>query len=213
MKSNHPLNTDKEKYDNELDASFWNLRWQTGRTGWDVGYATPPIIRYFDQLSNKHIAILIPGCGNAYEAEYLIKNGFTNITLVDIAEEAVSRLQKKFTGFEQVKVICEDFFQHQGKYDLIVEQTFFCAQVLERRQQYVQKAASLLSDGGKLVGVLFGIHFEQPGPPFGGDQQEYQSLFSPWFNLKIMAPCYNSIPQRLGAELFICFEKLTTPLK
>ena len=30
-------------YDNELDASFWNERWITGQTGWDIGYASPPV--------------------------------------------------------------------------------------------------------------------------------------------------------------------------
>lgn len=197
----------KKMYENELDASFWNQRWKTGQTGWDIGYASPPITTYIDQYKNKQAAILIPGCGNAYEAEYLATHGFTNITLVDIAAEAVAGLRQKFKTFPQIKVLCEDFFLHKGKYDLIIEQTFFCAQVLERRKEYAQKMAELLNDSGQLTGVLFGVNFENPGPPFGGSSDEYKTIFDPWFRIEKMEPCYNSITPRAGSELFINFRK------
>lgn len=188
---------------NELDANFWNLRWQTGRTGWDVGYASPPITGYMAQYADKHAAILIPGCGNAYEAQHLVAQGFTNITLLDIAPEAVARLQEKFKAAPQVKVLLGDFFQHQGRYDLILEQTFFCALVLERRADYVRKMSELLKENGRLAGVLFGVDLGPDGPPFGGSKEEYEASFSPYFHIKTMAPCYNSIPPRAGSELFI----------
>lgn len=200
-------NTEKKIIANELDASFWNKCWLDGQTGWDVGYASPPIIKFLEQYNHKNAAILIPGCGNAYEAEWMAENGFTNITLVDIATEAVARLKSKFKMQTQVNVLCEDFFQHQGKYDLIIEQTFFCAQVLERREEYVQKIASLLNTKGEIAGVLFGRNFDAPGPPFGGEAATYQSLFEPYFNIKKLEACYNSIPSRAGSELFIHFVK------
>jgi len=201
---------DEKKFDNELNAAFWNERWQTNQTGWDVGYASTPLKEYINQYSNKQAAILIPGCGNAYEAEYLTAKGFTNITLIDIAEKAVEKLKEKFKNFPQVKILCEDFFQHQGKYDLIIEQTFFCAQVLERRKEYVEKIASLLNNNGKLVGVLFNINFEKQGPPFGGNQSEYETLFKHYFHIHTMQPCYNSIKPREGSELFINLIKKNT---
>jgi SAM-dependent methyltransferase len=194
---------ENKEFKNELDASFWNQRWATGQTGWDIGYASPPITTYMEQYQNKNAAILIPGCGNAYEAEYLAANDFTNITLVDISAEAVAGLKEKFKASPQVKIICEDFFQHQGKYDLIIEQTFFCAQVKERRHEYVRKMAALLNDNGQLTGILFGVHFENPGPPFGGDKEEYITIFGLYFQIKKMEPCYNSIAPRSGTELFI----------
>jgi hypothetical protein len=38
-------------------------------TGWDLGWYLP-IKNYIDTLKDKDIAILIPGCGNTYEAAY-----------------------------------------------------------------------------------------------------------------------------------------------
>lgn len=194
-------------FENELDVSFWNQRWITGQTGWDIGQASPPIVQFMNQFEDKQIAILIPGCGNAYEAAFLTAQGFANITLLDIAPEAVAILRSKFAQNNQVKIICGDFFEHKGKYDLIIEQTFFCAQVLEKREAYVQRMTNLLNPKGILMGVLFDVDFEKQGPPFGGSAEEYQNLFEQYFHIKKLEPCYNSIVPRQGNELFIHFVK------
>jgi methyl halide transferase len=192
---------------NELNDAYWNARWQNGETGWDIGYAAPAITEYMNQQTNKRLSILIPGCGNAYEAGWLAGNGFANITLIDIAPEAVTNLKKKFAGETKIKIICGDFFEHTGNYDLVIEQTFFCALQPEQRNAYVQKTASLLNGNGKIAGLLFNRAFEKEGPPFGGTVEEYRLVFEPYFNIQALETCYNSIPSRKGNELFILFEK------
>lgn len=198
---------DKVEHTNELNADFWNHRWKSGLTGWDIGYASPPLVEYMSQYEDKSVSILIPGCGNSYEAENLLSKGFDNITLIDISEELTNRLRERFKKAPQIKVIYEDFFNHVGQYDLILEQTFFCAQILERREEYVRHIASLLKRGGRLVGVLFNVDFGKEGPPFGGDENEYRKLFSGLFDIRVMSPCYNSIPPRAGSELFVVMVK------
>ncbi|SHI83533.1 Thiopurine S-methyltransferase (TPMT) [Algibacter luteus] len=51
--------------------NYWTQRYNERQTGWDVGKPTTPLKTYIDQLKNKSLKILIPGAGNAYEAEYL----------------------------------------------------------------------------------------------------------------------------------------------
>lgn len=75
-------------------ADYWNNRYLQNETGWDMGIISPPLKAYFDQLSDKTISILIPGGGNSYEANYLLENGFTHITVIDIAEILITRLRK-----------------------------------------------------------------------------------------------------------------------
>ena len=198
---------DTNNSDNPLGKSYWNERWQTHQTGWDIGYASPAITEYMAQYPNKNAAILIPGCGNAWEAEWLAANGFTNITLLDIAPAAASQLDNKFAGNNAIKVICADFFSHEGEYDLIIEQTFFCAIPPSKRKQYAEKAASLLNEGGKIIGLLFDKEFEKEGPPFGGTSSEYKEIVGPYFDIKTMSACTNSIDSRAGSELFIRLEK------
>lgn len=186
-----------------LDENYWNSRYLNKETAWDLRQVSPPLLAYINQLKDKHIAILIPGCGNAYEAKYLAEQGFTNITLIDIAESLVQDLQLKLKDFDTIKILHQDFFNHEGVYDLILEQTFFCALNPKLRIAYVQKMYSLLKPQGKLVGVLFNRNFEADGPPFGGTKEEYEQLFSKYFHLQTLELCYNSFSKRAGTELFI----------
>ena len=193
--------------DSNLDESFWNERYKSNETAWDLGQVSPPIKVYIDQLSDKDVRILIPGCGNSYEAEYLLEKGFTNITIIDIAPELVKRLKSKFRSNQNINIVLGDFFTHKAEYDLILEQTFFCALDPKLRKNYVEAMKGLLVKGGKLAGVLFSKEFETQGPPFGGTAAEYLKLFRDAFNFKIFEPCYNSFSKRLDSELFVILEK------
>lgn len=187
----------------ELNQAYWNERYEQGNTGWNIGKVSTPLKQYFDQISNKSLSILIPGGGNGHEAEYLLSLGFTNITVLDIAPIALNRLEERFQIHigQSLSLILGDFFEHQGQYDLIIEQTFFCALDPILRKAYVHKMLNLLKEGGKIAGLLFDTQF-QNGPPFGGNIKEYQDLFSTHFNIKTLESCYNSIPQRMGNECF-----------
>jgi methyl halide transferase len=189
----------------EINADFWNERYLNNQLGWDLKSPSTPLKEYIDQLNDKDIKILIPGCGNAYEAEYLIKKGFTNITLIDISEILVKNLQEKFKNDPQVKIINQDFFELEDKFDLILEQTFFCALNPNLRTKYAEKMHQLLYPEGKLVGLLFSIDFNNPFPPFGGSEIEYRELFQSKFLIKRLETAYNSIKPRSGTELFIQF--------
>lgn len=189
-----------------LGKEFWESQYTSGYTGWDLGMVSPPLKAFIDQLEDKSIRILIPGCGNAHEAGYLSELGFTNITIVDIAPTAAERARKMLG--EKVKVIEGNFFDLEGKYDLILEQTFFCALDPVLRKAYVDKMHDLLADGGKISGVMFNKAFDKQGPPFGGTSEEYRELFTDKFIIKTLAPCYNSVQPRAGTEVFIQFIKI-----
>ena len=190
----------------KFDELFWSSKYQEGQTGWDMGEVSPPIKAYIDQLTNKNLSILIPGAGNAYEAAYLFEQGFTDVTVLDLAKEPLDNFKKRIPDFPKSNLVQQDFFQHKGHYDLILEQTFFCALDPSLRMSYIDKMKSLLKQHGKLVGLLFDFRLSNEGPPFGGDADAYSLAFQKQFHLKTLAPCYNSIKPRQGTELFINFE-------
>jgi SAM-dependent methyltransferase len=192
----------------KLDNHYWNERYKEDQTGWDLGLASPPLIDYFSSISDKNISMLIPGCGNAYEAEWLLEHGFTDITLIDISPILIEKLSRKFKMHinSGITLIRDDFFNCEGQYDLIVEQTFFCALNPSLRTKYAEKMHALLKKDGKLVGLLFDRDFIS-SPPFGGHADEYKKGFSPYFNIEIMDPCQNSVTPRMGTELFFMMTK------
>jgi thiopurine S-methyltransferase len=191
--------------DNE---KYWTERYISTKTGWDIGYPSTPIKEYVDQLSDKDVKILIPGAGNSYEAEYLHNNGFNNVYVLDISKIPLENLIQRVPTFPMDHLIHDDFYSHQQQYDLILEQTFFCALPPSHRETYVTHVHKLLKPQSKLVGVLFGREFSKEGPPYGGTLSEYQALFEPKFEIQIMEECYNSIEPRMGSELFIKLKKI-----
>lgn len=186
---------------------YWDDRYRHNDITWDMGQVSPPLQAYFDQLTDRSLSILIPGCGNSYEAGYLLEKGFTNITLVDISAILMRSLQEKFAGWSSpsLTLVTGDFFDLSGTYDRIIEQTFFCALDPALRKDYVEKMYTLLRPGGRLAGLLFDRDFPG-GPPFGGHKEEYTALLEKRFRIRTLAPCYNSIRPRQGTELFLLAE-------
>src|SRR5690606_20611307 len=167
------------------DAEYWDERYKHQETGWDIGHISPPLKAYFDQVTNKDLNILIPGCGMAHEASYLSQMGFKSVTVIDLSETVINSTKARI-GASNIHFLVGDFFELKGQFDLIVEQTFFCALNPNLRTKYVEQMLNLLPSQGKLIGLLFASHFDKPGPPFGGNKTEYLQLFEKQFDVKTM---------------------------
>ena len=196
-----------------FDAAYWQARYATpGRAGWDAGRITPPLQAYFDQLTEpQQLRVLIPGAGRAYEAEYLHHLGSEHVVVADLAPEPLAELAARVPSFPKENLWLADFFAlpPTQPFDLLIEQTFFCALNPALRPAYAQQCVRLLRPGGKLVGLLFDT--DSPAatePPFGGSRTEYATYFQPYFDFTHFDTAYNSLPARAGRELFICLAKL-----
>ncbi|GAB5400161.1 MAG: methyltransferase domain-containing protein [Aureisphaera sp.] len=194
--------------DNEL---YWSQRYIDNSTGWDLGGISRPIKEYVDQLQDKQQKILIPGAGNAYEAEYLYRSGFSNVYIIDISPLPLRSFEKRVPSFPKDQIIEGDFFEMRDEFDLIIEQTFFCSfpPIHGIREKYVAKTHELLSDNGKLVGVWFDIPLtdDMTKRPFGGSKEEYMALFSTHYEITVLERAYNSVSDRMGQELFGILKK------
>ncbi|WP_091897725.1 methyltransferase domain-containing protein [Polaribacter sp. KT25b] len=186
-----------------LSEDFWENKYKTNKIGWDLGDVSPPLKAYFDQLTNKELKILIPGGGNSYEAEYLFKEGFKNVFVVDISNIPLEHLKERVPDFLESQLIHANFFDLEGDFDVIIEQTFFCAIDPDLRVKYASKMKDLLNEEGKLVGLLFDAKLNEDHPPFGGNKEEYVSYFKPYFYVDILDLCYNSYHNRQEMELFV----------
>lgn len=191
----------------KLNKEYWEKRYQNEDIGWDCGSITTPLKEYFDQIEDKTTKILIPGAGNGYEFKYLINNGFSAVYVLDYAQTPIQNLKEKFPDVDENHFIHSDFFDLNDTYDLIIEQTFFCALDVSLRSKYVEKMQALLKPNGKLAGLLFQFPLTDVGPPFGGSTDEYKQLFSNNFNIIKMETAYNSIKPRKENELFFIFTK------
>ncbi len=191
--------------DNLFEEAYWSTRYRNEETGWDLGEVSPPIAHFFETRDYSKSAILVPGCGNGHEVMHLFLAGHKYVHGLDLSTKPLNYLQS--IGIPSNHLFHEDYFDHKGEYDVIVEQTFFCAIAPSLRKQYVQKTASLLKPNGIVVGLLWKQKMQDDEPPFGGDAAEYEALFSPLFDIKTMETSKNSVAPRMGRELFIEFQK------
>lgn len=190
-----------------FDEKYWSERYRFQLTGWDAGSITTPLKEYIDQLENKSLKILVPGCGFGHEVKYLYDQGFKNVDVIDFISKPIESLKAYCMNWQDSQFIVGDFFIHHGEYDLILEQTFFSSIDPGYRMQYANKTYELLRDDGKLVGLLFNINFPGNKPPFGGTKEEYARYFINRFEFNVFELSYNSIMPRRGNELFINLRK------
>ena len=166
-------------------AAYWDTRYRQDDTPWTLSVPSPPIVEFIKDL-DRSLRILVPGAGCCPDIKLLCESGFNHVTVCDISQTAINRLSESLGKEHKVTFYCGDFFEMPGTFDVILEQTFFCALEPDYRSRYVDKMYDLLSDEGMLAGLLFNRHFDKPGPPFGGDRDEYISLFSRKLNIMKM---------------------------
>ena len=189
-----------------MNSAYWDQRYQQGQTGWDIGYANPVLVHYVLDHYSKDSHILIPGAGRAYEAEALWKAGYKRVHPCDFAPSSKREFLERVPDFPEEHYLLSDFFALEAQFDLVLEQTFFCAIDPSLRTDYTQHMRTIVKEGGKLAGLLF--EMDKPdGPPFGGHRDEYIELFSPYFEVLRMDECVHSIPPRMGRELFFELRK------
>lgn len=190
-----------------FSPEYWEQRYRENNDPWDLKEPAPALLEFLHSGDFTQAKILIPGGGKGHELNWMYTHGYTQVFLLDWSEYSIQALKKLYPGIPENALICENFFKHEEKYDLILEQTFFCALPPEKRNEYARHTAELLNPGGILAGVWFNFPLSEKGPPFGGSMQEYQETLKPWFTSVQIELCYNSIPERQNKEVFIIARK------
>ncbi|MGV7222326.1 MAG: methyltransferase domain-containing protein [Nitrospinales bacterium] len=193
------------------DEYDWQGLYEANDMRWDLGEVAPPFKKLLEAGKLPVGKVLIPGCGRGHEVMYLAQNGF-DVTGVDFAEGATSYLEKSLKERNlKGRVVHQNFFtlddRHTGVYDLVLEQTFFCAINPSLRPDYCQTVGRLLKPGGKLIGLFYNTG-EEGGPPYNTTREEIESTFSKTFTILALEKTTLSIEKRMGKEWLVIMQKL-----
>ena len=194
--------------DTTASSDYWEERYKSENTPWDIGYASPALIGFCQKELTKEDIILIPGAGRAHEVGRLWEEGFMNVYIVDWSPSAIEASRKLFPDIPEDRFIEADFFELDMEPDVILEQTFFCAIPVEMRERYAIKVAQMLTPrSGQLAGVFFDREFDHVGPPHGGSRAEYRDLFEKYFKSVEITDSPLSIDPRAGFETFVVLKE------
>lgn len=198
---------------NVNDRNYWNDKYISNEFKWDLGYPTP-IFQDWSHKNKNNIKrkICIPGCGRGHDAIYLAKNGF-EVYAFDFSIEAIKYLKKKSKEEKvNINLFCEDFFLIKDKFnnffDYILEYTFYCAILPERRGEYINKCYKILRDKGRIIAIMLPINIDSNnGPPFNVIKQELTDNFISRFNILKIIKSPLSIKARSQFELYVEYQK------
>jgi SAM-dependent methyltransferase len=171
------------------DAGYWNQRYVEGRTGWDLGGPPPALRRVIAEnpLNPGGLRVLVPGAGRGHDAIAWAAAGH-EVVAVDFAPLAVAAARELAAARGvTMEVIEADVFALPvslgGSFDVVWEQTCFCAIPVERRGEYARAMAAMLRPGGQLVALLWN-HGKAGGPPFDVRREDVEGVFPPLFGVE-----------------------------
>ncbi|WP_322105730.1 thiopurine S-methyltransferase [Paraburkholderia sp. J41] len=186
------------------DPAFWDERFARGFTPWDQA----GVQREFEAFANlhPHAAVLIPGCGNAWEARWLAERGRA-VRAIDFAPQAVAGARAALGPYAGV-VEEADFYAYVPPFapDWIYERAFLCALPVAMRASYAMRMAELMRPGALLAGYFF-IDATQKGPPFAIPRAELDALLTPYFTLADDRPVADSLPVFAGRERWLVWRR------
>lgn len=189
--------------DSGYSLDDWQGHYDSGDLPWDLGEISPAIKRLWVEKKLVPGKAIVPGCGRGHEVAFLSAKGF-QVTGVDYAPGAVASLQRSLAEKKlRARILHQNFFDldpsHDGVYDLMLEQTFFCAISPAYRGLYVKTAARILKPGGLLAGLFYETG-EEEGPPFNTTQADVRTHFADDFEIETLHKTPHSIARRLNKE-------------
>jgi SAM-dependent methyltransferase len=192
------------------NEAWWTDLYAKNDTRWDLNAPTPALPAIAPRLKLQRSRILVLGAGTGNDAAWFAEQGHL-VTAVDFSAEAIARAQAKYAHLPDLKFIQADVFNlpasMNGSFDIIFEHTLYCAISPEKRTDLVKVWRRLLSERGHIMGVFFTMD-KPKGPPYGGSEWEIRQRLSKTFRTLYWMRLRNSLPQRLGQELFVYAEKL-----
>ena len=181
----------------------WQRHYEENDLGWDLGQVAPPFVKLWQEEKLPLGKVLVPGCGRGHEVVFLAENGF-DVTAIDFSSGAVTHLKNALKKRNlEGRILHQDFFSldesHEGVYDLVLEQTFFCAISPKQRRDYVLNISRILKPGGILVGLFYHTD-EQGGPPYNTTREDIEMHFSKNFEIQELDKTSLSAEQRKDKE-------------
>ena len=199
----------KSNYDKVDESDFWDDKYLNNEHKWDISTPTPAFVHWSKALKSSK-EIIVPGCGNGYDAIHLANQGH-NVFAIDFSSKVINNLKNK--TIDNLNVVLGDYFnlptKFNNKFDYFLEYTFLCAINPDRRMEYIEKSFDLLDSQGMYIGFLFPISkpLSDAGPPFGINIDKILDMFSQfYYDIKIKKSKY-SIESRSENEVFITMKK------
>lgn len=192
------------------NPQYWvNVYHTEGNSGWNLNEPAEAFKDMLPRIKLPKSRILVLGCGEGHDAALFARAGHL-VTAVDFSKEAIARGQEKYKDLTNLHFYESDIFQlpqdWNFSFDVVVEHTCFCAIPPDRRNDLVRLYRRMLHEEGQLLAVFFAME-KRSGPPFGSTEWEIRKRTEQGFHYLFWGRLRNSLPSRMGRELFVLAKK------
>ncbi|MFC1481482.1 methyltransferase domain-containing protein [Candidatus Neomarinimicrobiota bacterium] len=187
-------------------VDFWDDRYKTHNTGWDLGTPTPIFLSWLAEHPAHNQRVCVLGAGSGYDAIAFARQGYI-VTAVDFAPTATALIQTNADEAEvNIDVITGDLFDlpetHADAFDLVVEYTTYCAIDPGRRDEYIEVVSKLVGAEKRFLALFWPVNkLADTGPPFRVTRSDIEDRFSKYFELESQLMPDNSAEGRQGKEI------------
>ena len=192
-------------------AQWWGDQYAKNEMRWDQSGPHPALPLLVPQLKLQKQRILVLGCGQGHDAAWFAQIGHL-VTAVDFSHEAIDKA-KLYGHIHGLTFLQADALAlppaMDRSFDIVFEHTLYCAISPEKRNDLARAWRRALVETGHLMAVFF--TFDKPfGPPFGGSEWEVRARTAKNFRPLYWQRLRDSKPARLGTELFVYAQKIST---
>lgn len=188
---------------------FWTPYYLEEAQPWAIEEPCPPVFNWLKaQPDWPRGRVLVPGCGLGLEPQEWARQGF-EVVGMDFSPKAIELAKARDTDKSvdyRVGDILNPPEELRGQFDMVFEQTCYCAIDPRDRPRYRRSVIELLKPGGWLVGVFYqGRHEESP--PFAITLEEVRQDFEQAFRIERLELAQDSVERRKDQEWFAVFQK------
>jgi thiopurine S-methyltransferase len=174
-----------------VDPTFWQERWQEGRTAFHEGRPNAFLEQFHDRVLGDCESILVPLCGKTEDLAYLAGRGHT-VVGIELVEDAVRQffaghgiepaIEGQVYRAGALTIVAGDIFGVTpaviGDIDGIYDRAALVALPRELRDRYVTHLRTVLASTAVAELLVSIEHTSGDGPPFSVETDEVRARFA-----------------------------------
>lgn len=185
-----------------MDKTYWNQRWEDGRTEFNQAEPHNFLVQGFKHLKLPAGArIFVPLCGKSVDMTWLLQE---NYELVGIElnlgacreffkENNIPYEEQRTANFiklkgEKITLFAGDFFkltaEDLGQVDAIYDRAAYVALPEKMRQQYAEHISTITHASQYFLITMSFDQSQMAGPPFSVDEHEIREVFGKSFQVE-----------------------------
>lgn len=145
---------------NYSKKEFWNERFEktTGNFDWYADWSR--LKTEYKKICNENSKFLMVGCGNSLMSNQMVKDGFKDITNIDISNIVIEKMKKEYPEENFMEMDATNMTFEDNKFDCVIDKgtldALMCSEGIDLPKKLIQEMYRVTKVGGYFTIVTHG---------------------------------------------------------